>query len=480
MASITKRILTLVLSESLNYAVIILSPIFLVRILDVKTYGQYREFLVYSGLVIAFVSFGIKSNLLYFISKDPKNKSFFVTNTIYLLLLFSVVGLIVIFFLKPYFQTILSYNFIYLLMIFIFCFQNVDLLDNYFLSIKRSDYVLYWATSNALIRTSSLIIVAYFTRSIWSIIYLLIILEIVKTFFTLFIVFKHKLMIWKINYVFLKEQLYYILPLGFSSLINRINIDISKVVISINLGPASLAIYAIGSQNLPFFNIVRNSVSNVIFPEMAIKIKNHPIEALKLWQKNNVLYFFLMSPLFLILMFFADSLIKVMFTEKYISAVPLFRIYLILLLRKCFEMSMPIRAMNKNRVFIFANLLYLATNIGLIYVLFNLMGFLGPAIAAVSSEIIQSVYLSNKVMSIYNIKFSNLLEWRKLLKIALISITGIPILGVAILFMPHNLIVIIVASIVYFLIYILVFRKFRLVEVDILMSKLLYKLKITW
>ncbi len=451
MASITKRILTLVLSESLNYAVIFLSPIFLVRILDLKTYGQYREFMVYAGLAVSFVSFGIKSNLLYFISKDPKNKSIFITNTIYLLLIFSVIGLIIIFFLRSYIDTLFSYNFIYLLMLYIFCFQNVDLLDNYFLSIKRSDYVLYWASSNAIIRTFALIGVAYLTHDIWSIIYLLIILEIIKSIFTLFIVFKHKLMIWKINLVYLKEQLNYILPLGFSSVINRINVDISKIVISSNLGPASLAIYAIGSQNLPFFNIVRNSVSNVIFPEMAVRIKDNPKEALKLWQKNNLMYFFLMVPIFFILMIFADTLIKIMFTEKYISAIPLFRIYLILLLRKCFEMSMPIRAMNRNKVFVLANLLYLAANISLIYFLFTLMGFLGPAIAAVASEIIQTVYLSNKVMYIYNIKLSNLLEWNKLMKISIIGIVGVPILIFVIIFFPHNLFIIIFSSIIYFL-----------------------------
>ena len=480
MASITKRIFTLVISESLNYAVIFLSPIFLVRILDVKTFGEYREFMVYSSLILAFTSFGIKSNLLYFISKDPKNKSIFVTNTVYLLLIFSIVGIIIVFFLQSYIRSLLSYDFVYLLLIFIFCFQNVDLLDNYFLSIKRSDYVLFWSSGNAIIRTSSLIVVAYLTRDIWSIIHLLIILEIIKTCFTLFVVFKDKVFNWKINFLHLKEQLRYILPLGFSSVINRINVDISKIVISTNLGPAALAIYSIGSQNLPFFNIVRNSVSNVIFPEMAMKTNKSPRDALKLWQKNNVMYFFLMSPLFLIFMFYADTMIQVLFTSKYDAAIPLFRIYLILLIRKCFEMSMPIRAMNKNKFFVAANVLYLVSNIILIYILYNLIGFLGPAIAAVISEIIQSIYLANKVMSVYEVKLVHLLAWNKLIRIATISLSGLPILSIIIIFFHGNIFLIVLSSLTYLMIYIYLFKKFRLEEVDLFMNKLLSKLKISW
>ena len=113
-------------------------------------------------------------------------------------------------------------------------------------------------------------------------------------------------------------------------------------------------------------------------------------------------------------MFYADIVIITMFTDKYSAAIPLFRIYLILVLRKCFEMSMPIRAINRNKFFVFANLLYLSVNLLFIYILYNTVGFLGPAIAAVISEIIQSLYLGHKILSIYEIKIKDLLAWEKI------------------------------------------------------------------
>lgn len=292
MASITQRTFVLVVSQVLNYAIQFFSPIFLVRILDKSAYGQYKEFLVYSSLVLTFVSFGVKSNLLYFVSKDPKNEKQYVSNTVFLLFSFSVTGLTLIYLFRSYISHLTTYDFVSLLIIYVFCYLNIDLLDNYWLAKKRSDYILYWSAINIFIRTGSLILVAYLTRDVKFLIYQLIILEICKTTFTLYYLLKKQLFVTKVDIKILKEQLLYILPLGFAAMILQFNSNISSIIISANLGASALAIYAIGSQNIPIINIVRQSVSNVIFPEMAQRTRKNPLEALQLWKKTNVLYLF--------------------------------------------------------------------------------------------------------------------------------------------------------------------------------------------
>ena len=480
MSSITNRTLTLVLSESLKFAVQFLSPIFLVRILDVNTYGQYREFIVYSTLVIAFISFGVKSNLLYFVSKDIRNKKYYVTNTIYLLLLFSVVGLLIIFLFQSYISKLSSFNFVPLLIIYVFCFQNIDLLDNYWLSIKRSDYVLYWATSNALIRTLALLIVAYITKDIISIIYLMIVLEILKTAFTILYISKAKLFTWKIDFHLIKEQLYYLIPNGFAGVIVTLNNNISKVVIASSLGPAALAVYSVGSQNLPFLNIVRSSIYNVLFPEIAKKTDKDPEGALSLWHTSNILYIFLITPLFILFFFYADKVIILLFTRQYAEAIQLFRIYLILLILRCFDMNVPIRAMNKNKFFVIGSTLFTISNILLIYILYRTVGFVGPAIAAILSELIHSIYLGSKIISIYDISLNTLLSWNKILKMLLISLVGVPILLVGSLINQSSILIALIMSSLYMLLYLTIFKKIKIKEVDLFMSKMLRKVKITW
>ena len=480
MASLTQRTVILAGSQTLNYAVQFLSPIFLVRILDKTAFGQYKEFIVYSSLALTFISFGIKSNLLYFISKNIKNEKQYVTNTIFLLFSFSVIGIIIIYVFQGYIKSLTTFNFTSLLILYIFCFQNIDLLDNYWLAKKRSDYILYWSGFNVITRTGSLLLVAYLTKSVISIIYLLIILEIAKTSFTVFYLLKNKLFTGKINFILLKEQLNYILPLGFAALILQFNNNISNIIISSNLGAAALAIYAVGSQNIPLLNIIRQSVNNVIFPEMAQRTSKDPMDALNLWNRSNLLFLFLMAPLFVILFYYADLIIEILFTKNYSAAVPLFRIYLILLIRKCFEMGSPLRAMNKNKYFVFGNILSLIVNIVSLFVLYKILGFIGPAIAYVLTEISLAVFLAIKILSTYKIKISELFRWKKLLIVMSVSIIGFPIfyLGNFIKFNPiFNSIVFVT---LYLIIYLLILRRIRIAELDFFMNKLLSRIKLKW
>jgi len=480
MSSLTKRTFTLVVSETLHYAVQFLSPIFLVRILDVNTYGQYKEFIVYSSLITTFISFSIKSNLLYFISKDPEKEKEFISNTAFLLFTFSIVGLVLVYIFKDYIEGLTTFDFITLLIVFIFFCQNIDLLETYWLGKKRTDLVLYWSTINTIVRTGSIILVAYLTKDITSIIYLLIAHEFLKSSFTLFYLIRNKLLKFKLDYSLIKDQLVYIIPLGLSSIILKFNNDISKVIISSNLGAAALAMYAIGSQNLPLINIIRTSISNTIFPEMAQRSSKNPLDALSLWNKSTLLYLFLMTPMFYLVFIYADLIITTLYTAQYQDAVILFRIYSILLIRKCFEMGMPLRAMNKNKFFVFGNILSLGVNVVLLYSLYNLFGFIGPAIAYVITEFTLNLFLATKILSTYNIKLPELFFWKKIGLVLAIGTAGVQILLLNYLISFNELLSAIIFSFVYLVFYLLVIRKLRIDEIDMFMKKLLKKVKLSW
>jgi O-antigen/teichoic acid export membrane protein len=278
----------------------------------------------------------------------------------------------------------------------------------------------------------------------------------------------------------LKEQLIYIIPLGFSVIIFNFNNDISKVIISANLGASALAIYAIGSQNIPLINIIVTSVTNTIFPEMAQKATTNPLDSLSLWNKSNLLYLFLMLPVFFIFFFYAEEFITTLFTAQYSDAVILFRIYLLVMLRKCFEMSTPLRAMNKNKYFIVGNLISLLVNVVMLFLLFKMLGFIGPAIAYVVTEFSSLIYLSVKIISTYNIKLSEMLLWKKSAIVLLVGTGCLPILFVGNFFTINPVITAVIFSTIYIVIYLLIMRKLKIDEVDIFMNKILKGVRLSW
>jgi O-antigen/teichoic acid export membrane protein len=362
----------------------------------------------------------------------------------------------------------------------LFLFQNLDIIDAYWLAKKKSAFVLYYSLSRAAIRVVAVIITAYFTHNVLTIIYVLIILEFAKFLFILFYLLNKNLLSLKIDWISLKEQLIYIVPLGIASILLEFNRDISKVIISANLGASVLALYAVASQNLPIVTVVRSSVADVIFPDMTEKISKKPLEALKLWSRSNIIYLFLMSPLFFIMFIYADVLIKVLFTSDYLEAVPIFQVYLIFFLKQCFEMGIPIRAMNKNKYFLIGYIFTSALNFGLLYVLFGIFGLLGPAIAYVVSEVVLSFYFANRILKIYEIKIRDLFFWKKVSIILGIGLGLTPILVIG-KFLPITPIIgAVILTTTYLILYLIILRFYNLDEVNLIMGKVFKKFRLSW
>lgn len=197
-------------------------------------------------------------------------------------------------------------------------------------------------------------------------------------------------------------------------------------------------------------------------------------------EKDKCIVPFLISPVFIIFFFYADVWVNTLFTKSYAEAIPLFRIYLILMLRKCFEMGSPLRAMNKNKYFVFGNILSLAVNVVALYILFKIVGFYGPAIAYVVTEISLALFLAIKILPTYKIKLSEMLQWKKIFIIFSVSLFGFPIFYLGSFTQINSIVNAIVFSCIYSITYLYVLKRIKIIEVDIFMNKILRPLKLKW
>ena len=478
MSSRTNRVTILAVSKLLNFAVQFLTPVFLVRIIDRELYGQYKEFFVYASLIGTFIAFSIKYNLLYFISKNPQGTKYYVSNTIFLEFIACLIGIVIIYIFKSNLIGATSFNFFFLLVAYLIITKNFDFLEAFWLSQKKSRYVFYYSFAYAALRVVSVIVTAYLTKNVISILYIVILFEILRLLFSVAFSIYKKLFVFKVNYKFLKEQLVYIVPLGLAGLLVDFNVDISKIVISTNLGPAALALYAIGSQRVPLISIIQSSIADVIFPDMAEKVKDEPIKSLDLWKRANILYLFLLVPLFYLQLYYAEVIIKVLFTKDYLGSVALFQIYLGFFLLQCFEMGIPIRVKNKNGYLLVGHILYTIVHIGVLYLLYYFIGFLGPAIAFVFMEVVFTFYFGYIILKIYDIKIKELLYWRKIFTIITVGLVCTPILYAGSLLNLNEVVTAIVFSTIYIILYLIIISRFHFDETDMFLSKILRRLRL--
>lgn len=463
----TKRTIILIVCRVFNYGVMLLSPMILVRIFDIHDYGQYREFMLYAMLVSGVIEFTINRNLIYFIPKYPRSERASLTHTTLLILVATAVGLGITFLLKGIIFSRAHYDFVKPLLLYVFFFLNFDYYENYLLGKKRTDQVLVFSSLRITIRTTALLVAALMSHSVMAVIHTLIAVEIVKCLFVLLML--RRSLLPRLDYGLLIEQLRFIVPLGVAATIALINNQLANLIISIKLGVESLALYSIGGQQVPIINIVRSSVMDVLFPEMA---QLGDGDRVHLWQRANVVFCFAVFPVYAVFFYHAPTFIETLFTKEYLAAVPLFRIYLTIIVLQCFEVGTPLRAINQNKYAIYAGVFDIAANIGLILLLFSSVGFVLPAVAFIIGEFLASAYLAAKIMHFYRIPLGGLFLWRKLVIIACCAALALPVLAAG-SFVPMNPVAkAVVFSAAYLLAYYLLVRRFKIDEVGLLVGKL--------
>jgi len=470
LSSLTSRSTVLAFARLLNYAVLLFSPLFLVRMLDVETYGMYREFVLYSLVAARIMLSGIPPNLLYFIPKSPEKEDSYVINTFVFTLSTTLVGISLILLFRNWLATRISFDFTSLMAWYVFFYVNLDIVESYWLAKKRSDYVFAYSTALPVLRMSVVIISAYLTSDVEKMILSMLVLEALK-FTGLAIWWLHKLgRPFTFSRESARQQLRFIVPLGSGVLLATLNQQFGGLFVANMFGPAALAVYMIGLYQIPVISIVRSAISDVIFPNMVRDNLNKPEEALLLWRRANNVFCFIIFPIFAIFWVYAEEFITLLFTKSYEGAIPIFQVMLIMMLLQCFEFGTPLRSRNQNRYFLLGNMMAIIFNLTITFTLYSRIGLIAPAIAFLASEFAKSIYLAHTVSSVYSCKIRDLFLWGNILRIAMAALVGIPFLMIG----NHldSLSVILFAVGAYCLTYYFILRRLHIDEVELVAKKL--------
>jgi O-antigen/teichoic acid export membrane protein len=360
-----------------------------VRILDVAAYGQYQEFMIYATLFVAISTFAIDSSLTYFLPKHEMHQTTVVSQTSILIFVASSLCLAILILARPAFSAITSYDFVLPLVAYVFCFVNLGWIEYYWIATKRTDLVMYYSAARLLLRVSVLLIVAYVTRDVWTIIWSVVAVEAIRLVLVAGYLLKNRLLTLHLRWALITAQLRFALPLGVANVSGLINKNIGKLFIGTMMGPTALAYYAIGGYLMPAIKIFRQSIGDVVFPEL-VRGQNDPARALSLWQRTNVMYCVLLFPAFVFLFFYAEVIVTTLFTPAFIEAVPVFQVYLLFLLRRCFNLDVLLRSRGRTAFILYGGLLTLGVNVALMLFFHRAIGFLGPAVAYIVTSTVMT------------------------------------------------------------------------------------------
>jgi O-antigen/teichoic acid export membrane protein len=151
----------------------------------------------------------------------------------------------------------------------------------------------------------------------------------------------------------LRQQLSYAVPLGVAGVLYTVQTDLHSFVVASRLGAAALAIYAVGTVQLPLTTLLQEATNAVLIPRVSyLQHINNAREIISLiaraMRKLAAAYF----PMYALLMTIAPELIGFMYTRRLLASVPVFRINLTLLLVSILLQDPLFRAYKEQRFFL--------------------------------------------------------------------------------------------------------------------------------
>lgn len=408
-------------------------PLFLTRFLSKSEFGLYSQFYILINFLTIIFSLGIQSNLYYFYPKasEQKQKSLIV-HTVILLLIFTLVaiGLVNVPLLNKYlvgqgelinYTMFISLGVLFLLPVIIIEPLYVARVDNL--------TSVFYPPAVVLSRLMFVIGFAVIWQSLNSVMFGIISAGFVCFLFVMFYALRgiEPANVRKyIDFELAVKQFKYSWPFGLALVLNTLALQFDKIICISFLAPAAFATYAIAFYGIPGVEQVYQSLSQVYLIKMAEKHhENKPAEISEIYKSLVTKTYSFSVPAIVLVSLYAERIIVLFFTAKYVDAVPLFRIYILSFLVFMLGAGLILRATDRTILSLKAYFFSSILTIPLTYFLIKNYGIWGGITSAMVSIILPKTIQLRYEMKLVESNVFTYFPWRKFMLIAVISTTAI-------------------------------------------------------
>ncbi len=425
MSTLSKQAGILSTTDFFRFTVKTIIGIILARILTQGDYGSYRQlFLIYTTFSTLLL-LGIPQSVLYFLPKAESliDQKIFVSRTINLitLLAFVFASVIIIFrvqiailFNNPALKSLLVIYAVYPLFIFV-----TQIYNSIMLGMKKPASVAKFSLFSILTDAVLILGSALIFRDLLYIVCAVILSALLQWFYAQTKLRRYTEIL-HFDKAGIATQLRYSIPLGLSSIIGMLSVQLDKIVISSYFTPEQFAVFSIGAMELPFIGIITNSVNSILLPALSSsdsKEKAHDIYRASV-RKNALIIF----PVCAFCFVFAREILTLLYTDIYSEASVYFRIYLFTMPLRIASYGIIFQAFNKTKVILLNSIIALVVNLILNLLLVRHLGMLGPAISTVAVTYISVQIYLGLIPRVLRISLSELFPSSALIKTLIASL----------------------------------------------------------
>ncbi len=391
--SIGRAALFLLISQFILALAYLVIDLYFARIFNIFEYGSWRQFLLIIQFFLPLLFLGIPDAFKYYAALEKEKWHIHYINSIilaiffgFILLLASYTGIFSIIWNKLLNNSFLRLINSFLPFIFILA-VTVNLQKYVFVLFEKTKFLIFGS-----ILTAVIILFGAFNilrlKTHYSLIHLFSLIYVLASLIPFLLLnsltgIYSFLPQFKLKYLSqIKKYFIYGFPLFLAGIAGTIAQYADKIIISKFGGTDIFAFYAVGATEIPLITMLAASVSTVIYPRIIESVNyGRQEEAQNIWYSYTLRVSRLTYPVIIVMIVFADKIIKLFYTEKFLCAIPVFVVYLFILFARNNSYGLILLGGGKTRLYFSGQLIETILNIIFGIVLFYLLGPIGPAIS---------------------------------------------------------------------------------------------------
>lgn len=356
--------------------------------------GHYETFLLIAGAFTFFWVNGFLKVMMPLSSeKEEKEKPALVFNIFILLLAFSVLAAILVYFLnEPFSNLLLNGNEVpmpIILGLYILLNSPALMIEYIYLVNNRSKSIIIYALSIFTLQVAAVGLPPLLGYGLNSILLGLLSIAGIKFIWLLLVLTKYSKV--KLQPGLINEFLKYGAPLVLSTLLSSSARYIDGFIITSQFSPDDFAVFQYGARELPLALLLCNSLSMAMLSRFS---KNNIESPLAEFRSEVYRLHWFLFPLSIVLLFTSHWFYPLIFSPQFEQSATIFNIYLLLVISRLLFPQTMLIAKKINRVIVRASLFEIIINVGLSIWLARVMGIMGVAYATFVAYLFEKIYLA--------------------------------------------------------------------------------------
>lgn len=444
--SLGKDVVFLTTSKVLTLCISLLSVMLLSRFCTFEEYGTYSQILLVVTLFSSVFMLGLPSSINYFLARAETKEEeqrflsvYYTLNTLCSLIM-GLALVLIIPLIEAFFDNYLIRGFAYFLALYPWANVIFSSVENLLVVYHKTKFLIVYRLINSILLLLAIIIpycLGWGFRG-----YMFLYLSVFILFALSVYVIANRLcgsIRLSVDMQWIRVILAFSLPMGLAAIVGTLNIEIDKLLIGFMMDTESLAIYTNASKELPL-TIVATSITAVLLPQMArLFSKGNYQGAVELWGYATELSFIILCLFVMGIFVYAEDVMSLLYSEKYLLGISVFRVYILVLLLRCTYFGIILNALGKTRNIFYCSIASLLLNVILNPALYYLWGMIGPAIATLISMfvvLIAQLLLSAKCTGI---SFKMIFPWRRLGSVFFVNLVFAAVFAVLKFLLPLDL-----------------------------------------